>query len=330
VHLLQGRRAQATYRIALLEDMPVEEPEEKPEFGCFLALMPGVIAAGSTPEILGDTIRRLKGKSASPSLATLPAFRGAAALRNRPGLFAWTDPPRLTRLINDALQRDLIRRKAEVQQQPRAKGEKPNPIAEAKRREAARHEVEAQHRHETREWTLFQKVANPAGMRHFTAACSLHEGAFACRVEARMKDKQSSPLLELLPSERIGPDLLQAVPSDAFCLFALPLPHGPAALTRLLKLADAFSALQDDQMRRPSKILRELETRMRLHLGRDVLAKINSAAVAVHLVGQPAKEAGIYPLFVIEAINEDAARDLEFAWPRLHTMSGKATEPRRH
>jgi hypothetical protein len=137
--------------------MPVEEPEEKPEFGCFLALLPGVIAASSTPEVLGDTVRRLKGKSSRPSLATVPAFQAAAALRHRPGLFAWADPPRLTRWVNNALGRELSRRQDEIRHRPLAKGEKRD---SAKVRAELR-EAEAQQRRETQEWAFSRHWPTP-------------------------------------------------------------------------------------------------------------------------------------------------------------------------
>jgi hypothetical protein len=326
VRLFRSRRASIDYRIALLDDMPVEEPEEKPEFGCFLALMPGVIAAGSTPEILGDTIRRLKGKSASPSLATVPAFAGAAEMRHRPGLFTWFDPPRLTRLMNDFLRRDLIRRQDEIRHRPLAKGEKPN----AAKRAAAIREAEASHRRDTQEWTMFQTLVNPAALRYAAVGCSLHQGEFAWRIEGRMKDKQTSPLLELLPSAKVGPDLLRVVPGDAFCLFAVPLPDGPAVLARLLKLADVYAAAGDDRTPPPSRMLHELEKSLKLHLSRDVLAKIQSAGVAVHLIGEPEKEGGLYPVFLFEAVSDDAAKDLETMLPRLYGVGGKPADPKQH
>ena len=120
------------------------------------------------------------------------------------------------------------------------------------------------------------------------------------------------------------------MPGDAFGLFAMPLPDGPAALNRLLKLADAYAGGQDDKIPPPSKTLRELEMRLKLHLDRDVLAKIKSAGVAVHLVGKPEKEAGLHPLFVVEAVSDDAAKDLEAVLPRLYGAGGKTAEPKRH
>lgn len=323
--LVRGPRPHRTYAIALLEDIPVEEPEEKPEYGCFLSLMPGAIAFGSTPDSLADTIRRLKGKSAEPSLAAQPAFRAAAALRDRPGLFAWSDPPRLTRLINDMLRRDLIRRQDEVRNRPLKKGEKRDP---AKIRAALR-QIEEQQRRETQEWTIFQKLANPSGMHYAAAGWSLREGELSCGFEVRMKEKQTSPLLALLPHQKIGADLLRAVPGDAFALFALPLPDGAARLAHLLKLADTLQAGEEGATP-PSRLLRELEKQWKVNLGRDVLARIQSAAVAVRLVGQPEKEAGVYPLLLLEAVSEEAAAKLEALVPRLYAAGDTPAEPRRH
>jgi hypothetical protein len=320
---LRGPRKASLYQIAFLENMPVEEADVMPESGFFLSLLPGAVAFGTTPEILSDTIRRLKGKSPSPSLATVPAFRAAAEMRNRPGLFAWANPPRLTRLINEALRRDLSRRQEEIRKRPIAKGEK---------RDAAkvRRQAEAEQRSETQEWTFFQQAANPSGMHYAAAGWSLHKGDFACAIEARMKEKQTSPLLDLLANQKLSPDLLRAVPGDAFALFALPLSDSPATLTRLLKLADQYIADSGEETPLPSKSLAEWEKSLKLHLGRDVLAKIRSAAVAVHLIGEPEKEASMYPLFVIEAISDNAAKDLESLLPRLLTIEDKNRQPRSH
>jgi hypothetical protein len=324
--LFRGPRARMDYRLALLDDMPVAELDEKPEFGCFLALLPGVIAGGTTLEILSETIRRLKGKSTSPSLAGVPAFRAAAQQHDQPGMFAWSDPPRLTRRVNDALHRQLLLRQDEIRQRPLAKGEKRDP---AKLRQELI-EAETQHRRETAEWTFFQTVANPDGMRYAAAGWYLHEGAFACYADVRMKDKQTSLLLDLLASEKVSPALLRAVPGDAFGLFVLPIPDGTGTLTRLLKLADAYAALQDEKATLPSQQLRELEKSLKLRLGRDLLAKIRSAAVAVHLVGQPDKQPNLHAVLLIEAVHEDAARGLEGLLPRLYGIDGKRAEARRH
>jgi hypothetical protein len=322
--LLLSPREPSLYQVALLENAPVEEMEEKPEYGFFLSLLPGAIAFGTTPDLLSDAIRRYKSKSTAPSLATVPAFRAAAELRSRPGLFAWCDPPRLSRVINESLGRDLKRRQDEIRRRPLAKGEKRDT---AKLREELR-QAEIDHRRETREWTFLQKTANLAGMNYAAAGCLLHKGEFACRIDARMKAKQSSPLLDLLANQKLSPDLLRAVPGDAFSLFAVPLPNGAALLARVLKLVDAYVAASGEETPLPSKDLAELEKSLKQHLGRDVLAKIRSIAVAVHLVED--KETSVFPMLMVEAVSEDAAKDLEALMPRLYATGGKPNEPHRH
>lgn len=323
--LLRAPRKPSLYQVALLENAPVEEMEEQPEYGCFLSLLPDAIAFGTTPDGLSDAIRRYKCKSTVPSLATVPAFRAAAEMRSRPGLFAWSDPPRLSRAINDALRRELKRHQDEIRRRPLAKGEKRDA---AKLREELR-QAEIEHRRGTCEWTFLQQAANLAGMHYAAAGVSLHKGEFACRLNMHMKAKQSSPLLDLLANQKLSPDLLRTVPGDAFGLSAVPLPDGAAMLARVLKLADTYVADLGAEMPLPSKALIELEKSMKLRLDRDVLAKIRSTAVAVHLVEE--KETNVYPVLVVEAVSENAAKELEALVPRLNAAAGgKQIEPLQH
>lgn len=322
--LLRSPLKPSLYQVALLEDAPIEEADEQPDSGFFLSLLPGAIAFATTPDGLSDAIRRYNGKSDAPSLATVPAFRTAAEMRSRPGLFAWSDPPRLARLINDALRLELQSRQDEIRRRPLAKGEKRDA---AKLRQELR-QAELDHRSQTREWNFFQKAANLDGMSYAAAGWSLHKGEVACRVEARMKAKQPSPLLDLLSNQKISPELLRAVPGDAFSLFTVTLTDGPATLARLLKLADVYAAESGEAAPLPSKELAELEKQLNLRLGRDVLAKVVSATVAFHLVEE--KEPCVYPVLVLEAASENAAQDLIALWPRLFAAGGKRIEPQQH
>lgn len=321
--LFHTPRKASLYQVALLDNMPVEELDDKPEFGCFVSLLPGALAIGTTPDVLADTIRRLKGKSASPSLATTPAFRAAAPLR-QPGLFAWSDLPRLTGCINDLLRRDLEATQDEIRRRPAAKGEKRDAVK--LRAELRRAEID--HRRETQDWTFFQKAANPNGMTYAAAAWSLHKGEWVCRFDVRMREKQTSPLLEVPADRTLSTELLQAVPGDTFALFAVPLPDDAAMLARAMKLADVYVAETDEESPLPSKALAEWEKRLKLRLSRDVLGKIRSMAVAVHWVEE--NGANVYPILVVEAKNESAAKDLVAVLPRLYGSIGAKKEPRIH
>src|SRR5262249_30376562 len=61
------------------------------EEGPAIAMMPGLIIMGSTADSVREVVRRAKGKNADPTLASVRAFREAARLRDRPGLFGYAD-----------------------------------------------------------------------------------------------------------------------------------------------------------------------------------------------------------------------------------------------
>jgi hypothetical protein len=184
--------------------------------------------------------------------------------------------------------------------------------------------AEGQRRHHR---TFFQEAANLSGIQYAAAGWSLNKGEFAIRAEARMRDKQTSPLLDVLTNQKLSLDLLRAVPGDSFCVFAIPFSDGAAMLARLMKLADAYARQPGEEASLPSKDLAELEKKLKLHLDRDVLGKVRSAAVALHLV--EAKETSVYPVFILEAVSENAAKDLIAMWPRLYAADGKHIEPHR-
>ncbi len=314
-------RKASLYQVALLETMQVEEPEVEPEFGCFVALAPGAIAFGTTPKVLADTVRRLRSKSATPSLSGDPTFREAARGR-LPGLFAWCDPPRLARRINDLLDRQLQRAQDEIRRQHFAKESKRD-AAGLKR---ALQQAEIEHRREIQEWTFLQRALRPAAMRYASASWSLHEGDLACSLDLRMREKETGPLLDVLSRQKLSAELLRAVPQDAFAVCAVPLADGAKTLERLVRLADAYVAEDGEDALSPSKQLAELEKRLKRNLGREVLAKIGAMAFALQL--RVEKNATVWPIALVEAKSESAAKDLVAMLPSLYSLGGKSASPR--
>ncbi len=315
-------RKTSLYQVALLETMQVEEPQVEPEFGCFVALAPGAVAFGTTPKVLADTVRRLRSKSAAPSLAGDPTFREAARGRV-PGLFAWCDPRRLTGRINDLMDRQLQRAQDEIRRQH---------FAEKSKREAAGlkralQQAEIEHRRELQEWTLLQRALRPAAMRYATASWSLHGGDLACRLDLRMREKQTSPLLDVLSRQKLSDELLQALPQDAFAGCSVPLADGAKTLARLVELADAYVAEGGENALSPSKQLAELEKRLKRILGREVLGKIGAMAFALQLPVE--KNATVWPIALVEAKSESAAEDLVAMLPSLYSLGGKNVAPRK-
>ena len=51
--------------------------------------MPGMVVIASTPKAAREAVRRAKGKIAEPALSSLGAFKRAAPLREKAGLFAY-------------------------------------------------------------------------------------------------------------------------------------------------------------------------------------------------------------------------------------------------
>src|SRR5215813_5587209 len=93
----------------------VERPRPPPVFhdtGPFYAVLPGGIVIG-TETAVKEVIRRAKGKSADPSLASVRAYKESARLRDQPGLFAYADlqalDAQLARFGNVARAWDRIR-----------------------------------------------------------------------------------------------------------------------------------------------------------------------------------------------------------------------------
>jgi hypothetical protein len=66
------------------------QPEER-ESGPVIGQMPGLILFGSSVDSLKAVIQRAKSKRGGASLTNLQAFKESAALRGRPGLFAYVD-----------------------------------------------------------------------------------------------------------------------------------------------------------------------------------------------------------------------------------------------
>jgi hypothetical protein len=324
--LVQAPLHVTSYKVALAEEAPPDDPPEKPDCGFFVAQLPGAVAAGSNPDVLADTIRRLKGRSTSPTLTKVPAFREAAASLRRPGVFLYADLPRLTRLIDDALRRELLRRQDEIKGQRGQDGKQPNAAQIAADLRAA----EDQHRRESQGWRVFEALVRPQKMHSFGSGCSLQGGDLSWRVELRMQENQTSPLLDLLTNQKLSADLVRVIPGDAFSLFTLQLTDGEKSLYRLLRFLDAVSIDPEEKESTPSKVLRDLENQMKLRLGRDVLAKVKAAAVAFHLVMDEKKGLGLYPVLVVETGQEAAARGLADLLPRLFALGGKPDEPQPH
>ncbi len=256
-----------------------EAPPEEVERGPVVAQLPGLVILASSTDAVKDVIRRAKGKVADPSLANVAAYRNAAALRDRPGLFGYANVDALAAQLDEIFK-------------------KPGNFDKA-------------------DWLAFKAALNPAALRGVTASLSLDRGALELRGQLQLDPRQKSPVLELLGDQGVKVEWLQAAPKDAALALTVNL-GDPKFLERLLALLDGMARAYGVEAEEvPSKKLGELEEKLNLKLGKDVLAKISG----VSLILAPRGQKGLGPLravLAVQATDAEAARFLEEkALPRL-------------
>src|SRR5260370_15800431 len=82
-----------------LEGKKIDQPPAPGrESGPTIAMVPGAIVMGSSKDVVGDVIRRLKGKGKGPTLAGAAEFKKTAELRSHPGVFAHADDQAMVNL----------------------------------------------------------------------------------------------------------------------------------------------------------------------------------------------------------------------------------------
>jgi hypothetical protein len=298
----------------------------------FCSLLPGTFVFGSTPDAVADAVCRLKGKPRGPSLAGSPAYREASAERRRPDLFLYLDAPALTRWAEDAVERELLDRKAEVRKENKARQDQ-EPTADARKARAAQlprelEEAARQHRQDNAAWYAFRTLANPAGLRFLSSSITLHRTDFTWRIDARVRPGQASPLLDLLADRPVTADLLRGLPRDSFFLVALPLVPG-TTWSQILRAADTAHAAAGLEGPAPGNLVRDFEKQTKVRLGREVFARVKAVAWGVRL-GEPEK-GDLEPgpgVLVLEGTDADAARGLEEVLPRLLAGGPRPAEPR--
>ncbi len=307
--------------------------EEKPEFGFFCSLLPESFLFATTPDALAEALGRLKGKSRGPTLVQAPAFREAVAERRKPDLFLYVDAPALTRWVDDAIEKKLVERRAEVRQANKAQQDQ-EATPEARKAKAAElpkelEEAERQHREENAAWYALRMLANPAGMRFLSSSVTIHDSDLTWRLDARMREGQTSPLLELLADRPLTENLLRGLPRDSWFLMALPVGDGAGTWQKVVRLAGALHALAPGDDPSPEKLLRDFEKQRKLRLDRDVFGRLRGLAWGFRVgpyerEDRPEVSPGV---LVIEAKDADDARALEDLLPRLLAREDKPAEP---
>jgi hypothetical protein len=253
------------------------------------ALLPDGLIIGSTTDSVKDMIRRLKGKTADPSLASVAAFRNAGKLRNKPGLFGYADVGAL-----------------HVQLEESMKTASPPAVLQ---------------------WNWVKALLNLKAGKQATVSFTLQDGSVELNARIGLDSKETSPVLELLSDKKANVELLHYVPKDAGITLAVALPDGEKRWTNGLALADALAKAEGKRpAQMPSKQIAEIEEGAKLQFGKDLFARITDAVIVVEPLSAIA---GTQPfhLLVFSTTDADAAKALDEDFlPKLTTLMGPAAK----
>ena len=226
---------------------PVEGQKEPPpvvDEGPYLARLPdGGLVIGSDVDAVKDVLKRAKGKSGEPSLGGLAAYREAAKLRERPGLFAYVNPATLSAALDENAQR--------------------NPGALA-------------------DWKAVKALINPSAFRGAVASLVLENGNLELTVRVDQDRLGLSPAVLLLPEKPAAADGLTFAPRDGLLALTSDLSDGQKRWEKLITLLDAYAALRgQSDINLPGKRIREGEEKQGFRFGADVFARLASMTVVV-------------------------------------------------
>jgi hypothetical protein len=258
--------------------------------GPFMALLPSTIVLGSSAESVQDVIRRFKGKSSAPSLASVAAYKEAAKQRDKPGFFAYADLPALAGRMDEM-------------------GKNLGPFEE--------------------QWRVVKAAVNPKAVRAATASLTLQNGVLELKSRVDLDPTQPSPLVDLLTAKAATPDVLYFTPRDGLLTLSLNLNDGEKRWDKLMDLiAELTKGLPRRAGQSGAHAeLRKLEDRVKLNIAKDIFGKLTSAAVTLDPEAATRPDGHVVSLLVLHATDADAAKSLEAqGLPKLLGLaSGKAS-----
>ncbi|MHB1427015.1 MAG: hypothetical protein ACYC3I_27990, partial [Gemmataceae bacterium] len=226
---------------------PGQPPKmEERQVGPVVGQMPGMILFGSSVDSLKGVIRRAKGKSAGASLTSLRAFKESAALRERPGLFAYVDVAAL---------------EAKIDEQTTRAEECPG----------------------SSWWPALKAILGNQAVRSAAFSLTLRNGTLEGQTRFHLDSKNDSPLLGLLPDGAAQRDLLHFAPNDALLALTGGLGDHEKRWKTFVGVLDALYKLNGGiGDNRPSRAIEEMEKKLDFHINKDVFAELTGAGIVVH------------------------------------------------
>src|SRR5262249_24371341 len=196
---------------------------------------------GSSLQNTSDVVKRIKAKATTPALSGNAGFKELAALRARPGLFAYANPGQGLKVLEEVLKEN---------------NEVVPPIFQR---------------------GLVQ-LLNPKAIRGVGASLTLSGGTLDLRVAANIEPGKSSPLFDLFANQKATLQLLNPVPKDSVAAFSLTLSDGEKQFKGLLEAADVVVGNDGPK---PSDFVKQLEEKMKVSLAKDVAGRIAAVTVAL-------------------------------------------------
>ena len=265
------------YREKSVEFRPAVKGGDQPPpvariHGPTYALLPDGFIVGSTTDSVKEMVRRLKGKTADPALSSVTAFRDAAQLRDKPGLFGYADIGALNIQLEEAM----------------------------KNANASAQLI----------WDRIKTLANPRAGRQATLSFTLQNGTVELVGRLGLDASETSPLVELIPDKKATGAALHFAPKESGVAIAMALADGEKRWSKYLAIVEAMDKADGKRGPTASKQVAELEKLLNLQFGKDVFAKVAEAALVVDPLllaggGNPVR------LLVLSATDADAAKALE-------------------
>lgn len=266
---------------------PAPPPTVPPDY-TYYAQMPGAILIGTSMESVSDVIKRYKGKEKRLGLTGVAGFKEAAALRERPGIFAFVNTGRLAEMLDTA-----------------TKGGPEAPV-----------------------WLQLKDVLNLKAIQGIAACLSMESGHIDVRLQARIVPGQASMLFDIFAGAAIDSKTLQRVPGDASVVASLSLADGEAKFRKLVEIADAMAKGDGKIGATPAELVKEIEEKLKISIGKDVAGQLRGVTIAIPAKQDLPKGAVELPMIVIDAKGEAEAKKLEELAPQLlSALLGESLEP---
>ena len=247
-------------------------PPAQPHGPTYALLSDGFII-GTTTDSVKEMVRRLKGKTADPALSSVAAFRDAAKLRDKPGLFGYAD----LGALNVGLEEAMKNARAPAQL----------------------------------EWDRIKALLNPKAGRQATLSFTLQNGSVELNCRLSLDGNETSPLVDLLPDKKSSVETLHFVPKDARIALAVALSENEKRWRKGLAIVDALAKLEGKRAGDTTrKQIAELEKLLKLDLGKDVIGKVTEAAFVVDPVLLSGHENPL-KMVVLTATDTAAAKALD-------------------